>query len=204
MSPLPLDRLIDCIADNNLQALIIEGSPPEQELKQAWDAIYDDFIGKMQDDDGRFTASLVVELNLLRTNINAVETIVKFLEWLFSAGIEIDTTDLAGKLQAYLGFPVKFDQSDKNQCTRVLEMVLATAKRWYVDAEGIKMQINSTIAGQDNHAQIDREYFDHILVALSINQKFKVNARETATGEFIVMVHMLRQRIDSLDQQNYN
>lgn len=199
-----MDRLIDCIVDDNLKALVIEGLPPEDELKQAWETIYDDFIGKMQDDDGRFNASLVVELNLIRTNINAVETIVKFLEWLFSAGIEIDTADLSGKLAGYLGFPIQFNQSDKNQCTRVLQMALATTKRWYVDAEAIKLQINNSIAGQENHGKMDREYFDHLFVALSVSQRFKVNARETTAGEFIVMVQFLRKRIDSLDKTNYN
>ena len=204
LSQVPLDILIDCLCDGQTEKLIISGSPTAKELQQAWDEIYDDFVFKMQDEDARYVSGLVRELNILRTNINIVETIVKFLEFLFTAPFTVTIDDLVEKLNKYTGEQFLFDQSDKKQCYRLLEVALASTKQWYVEAENIKLQINHSISNTENHGALDRDYFDHLLVALSIHQKFKVNRRETTGGEFVVMIQTLRKQKNSQEEFSNN
>ena len=156
----------------------------------------------MQDEDGKYLTSLVHELNILRTDINAVETIVKFIEYLLDAKIKVNLDSLVTRLNKYTGFTITLNQHDIPACLATLQGVLSITKRWYVEAENIKMQINQSISMQENHGALDRDYFDHILVALSISQKFKVNRKETTVGEFVVMIQTLRKQKDNNEFSN--
>ena len=202
ISELPLDVFIDCICDGNYKGIIISGIPSVEDLQKAWDILYDEFIVKMQDEDGKYLTSLVHELNILRTDINAVETIVKFIEYLLGAKIKVNLDSLVTRLNKYTGFAMTLNQHDIPACLTVLQGVLSITKRWYVEAENIKMQINQTISMQENHGALDRDYFDYILVALSISQKFKVNRKETTVGEFVVMIQTLRKQKDNNEFSN--
>lgn len=195
ISKCPLDRFEDCICDGNLQALIIEGNPPAEVLQQIWESLYDEFIDKMQDEEGRGLQGDVKELNILRTKINAVQTIVMFIEYLIGVKFIVNLDDLLEKLYKWTNMPITLDQRNKEQCLRTLNMLLAYTKTWYVEAEQLKLQINQSIANQENHGQMDHGYFDHMLVVLSVNNKFKVNRKETTVGEFIILVQALRKQI---------
>lgn len=158
----------------------------------------------MQDEDGKYLQKLVHELNIIRTDINTVETIVKFLEFLLTAKIKVDIEALVNKLNKYTGLHIILDQANKDQCYSSLQAVLGISKLWYVESENIKQQINQSISVQDNHGALDRDYFDHILVTLSIAQKFKVNRKETTVGEFVVMVQSLRKSISDKTEFSNN
>src|SRR5690349_8028649 len=43
-SDLPLIRFIRCICDNDLHQLVIEGEATDDELKEGWQAIYQEYI----------------------------------------------------------------------------------------------------------------------------------------------------------------
>ena len=74
--------------------LIIEGNPPAEALKEAWTKLFDDFIDKMQDEDGSYLKDQTKALNLLRTRINAVTTIVEYVRWLLTAKIEVELDEI--------------------------------------------------------------------------------------------------------------
>jgi hypothetical protein len=204
ISSLPLDRFIDIFCDKTVELLTIEGKPPGNELAQAWEAIYDDFIEKMQDDDGRAMQGQIRDMNLLRTKINTVATMIDYIRWLLGAQIHIDLDDIITELINWTGLPVELDQEDKTACHRTLDMVMAHVMTWKVEGEQMRQEMERTTADQKGMTRMDRDYFDSVLVAISIANKFKVNRKETTTGEFVVMVQTLRRQIADANQASKN
>jgi hypothetical protein len=195
ISSIPLDIFIDIFCDKNVELLIIQGQTTQGELEKAWEGIYDDFIEKMQDDDGRAMQDQIRDMNLLRTKINTVATIIDYIRWLLGAQIRVDLDDILAELTEWTGLPVQLDQGDKTACHRTLDMVLAHVMTWKVEGEQMRQEMERSTADQDGMSKMDRDYFDSVIVALSIANKFKVNRKETMTGEFVVMVQALRRQI---------
>src|SRR5579872_6826744 len=54
ISDCPLDIFIDCHCDGRLEALVIEGEVPAEILQDSWGKMWDDFLDKMQDEDGTY------------------------------------------------------------------------------------------------------------------------------------------------------
>lgn len=183
------------MCDGKLEVLVIYGPATREVLESAWEKIYDEFIEKMQDADGQYVHDQIRDLNLLRTKINAVTTIVEYIRWLLTAQIEVDLDSILSELNTWSNLSVRLDQSDKAACERILEMVMAHVTTWKVEAEQMRIEMEKSTAGQEGHAKMDREYFDHLLVALSIANKFKVNRQETTVREFVIMVQALRNQI---------
>ena len=195
ISSLPLERFIDCFCDHSLQLLIQEGEVPQEELEKAWDALYSEFIDKMQDDDGRAMQGQIRDMNLLRTKINTVAMIIDYIRWLLGCQIEVNLDNILAELNTWTGLMIRLDQKDKTACHRTLDMVMAHVMTWKVEGEQMRQELERGTAGQEGFAKMDRDYFDQVLVALSIANKFKINRKETTTGEFVVMVQALRRQI---------
>jgi len=195
ISDCPLDIFIDCHCDGKMEGLIIEGNPPAEALKEAWTKLFDDFIDKMQDEDGSYLKEQTKQLNLLRTRINTVTTIVQYVGWLLTAKIEVELDEILAELNTWTGLPIRLNQTDKPACYRTLEMVMAHVTTWKVEGEQIRQEIEQGTAGVEGYEAMNREYFDHLLVALSIANKFKVNRQETTVGEFIILVQALRRQV---------
>lgn len=203
MSELPLDALIRGICDDDYSGLIIEGKPPTDELKNCWLDLYDEYIEKIQDDDGRYIAERVKQRNLMLTQIQVVESIVSYVEYLLSASIHMDLSGLADKLTVWIGMPVQLDWNDKDLSISQLEMCMGYARSWYSTAENIKTEIGlaTTEAGLK---KMDRDYFDNLIIAISMTMNFKVNRKETTAGEFVVMVRTMRKMQEDLKDFSKN
>lgn len=195
ISSLPLECFIDCFCDHSLHLLIIEGEAPQEELEKAWDALYSDFIEKMQDDDGRAMQGQIRDMNLLKTKINTVAMIIDYIRWLLGCRIEVNLDSILAELNTWTGLSIRLDQKDKDGCFRTLDMVMAHVTTWKLEGEQMRQELERGTAGQEGMNRMDRDYFDSVLVALSIANKFKVNRKETTTGEFVVMVQALRRQI---------
>lgn len=204
ISDCPLDIFIDCHCDGKLEGLVIEGNVPQGTLDSTWSTLFDDFIDKMQDEDGSNLKDQVKNMNLLRTKINAVTTIVEYIRWLFTAKIEIEMDDILAELNTWTNLAVKLDQTNKPLCYRMLEMVMAHVMTWKVESEQMRQEVERGMAGLEGRESMDREYFDQLLVALSIANKFKVNRQETTVGEFIILVQALRRQIKDAKEFSKN
>lgn len=195
ISTLPLDRFIECFCEGSLHLLIIEGEVEKDELARVWEEIYSDFIDKMQDEDGQAMRSQIREMNLLKTKINTVATIVDYIRWLLGARFEVELDEILAELNTWTGLSIRLDQKDKSGCFRTLDMVMAHVMTWKVEGEQMRQEVERGTAGEEGFSKMDREYFDSVCVAISIANKFQVNRKETMTGEFVILVQTLRRQI---------
>lgn len=186
---------MDCKCDGRLEALIIEGEPESEILEAVWEKMHDEFIEKMQDEDGTYLRDQVRDRNLLLAKIDTVTTIVDYLRWLLTAKTEVYLDEILAELNTWSNLVIRLDQSDKVACNRSLDMVMAHVSNWKVEREQLRIEMEKSLSGQEGKEVMDREYFDQLLVALSIANKFKVNRKETTAGEFVIMYHALRKQI---------
>lgn len=183
----------------------MEGQADDADILPVWNELFREFIYKMKTEDGEYIERKVKEYNLLNAKIGAVTGIIRFVEWLLDvAVIDVDLSSFAKLLTEWTGLPISLSCKDKKQCLSVLEMVVAHTKRWWSEAEIIKGEIGTSVSGDDGKDKMDRDYFDHLIVTLSVYCKFHVNRKETTVGEFVVMVHQLRKQIDSLKTIHQN
>jgi hypothetical protein len=194
ISDCPLDVFIDTHCDDNLQLLVIEGDVPRETLQDTWQKMFDDFLDKMQDEDGAYLKDQIKHLNLLRTKIETVVTIVQYVRWLLDVNISVELDDMLAELVSWTGLPVQLNQADKPGCFRMLDMVMAHVTTWKVEGEQMRQEVEKDTAGMEGRDLMDRDYFDQMIVALSIGNKFKVNRQETTVGEFVIMVQALRRQ----------
>lgn len=195
ISTLPLDRFIEIFCEGSIHLLIIDGQVEKDELQRVWEEIYSDFIDKMQDEDGQAMRAQIREMNLLRTKINTVGMIVDYIKWLLGARFHVELDEILAELNTWTGLSIRLDQSDKPGCYRTLDMVMAHVMTWKVEGEQMRQELERGTADQEGFSKMDREYFDSVLVALSIANKFQINRKETMTGEFVILVQALRRQI---------
>ena len=167
--------------------MIIDGHPSAEALQQAWETILTDWEDKMQDDAYSEIADLMKDINLLETKFNAIQSIVKLLDFM---PIPFIVEEMGPELRKWLGFPVVLDLTDMEAYHQALEGALGHGKRYWSEAQDMRRQLPKTETGQ---VKITREYFDEVIVSLSRYNKYKISKNDTTVSEFTAMVRDMRR-----------
>jgi hypothetical protein len=69
ITELPLNRFISALVDGNLQVLVIEGNPSQEELAQAWKDIEEEYLDAVGLSEVRMERELYVEIQRLEANL---------------------------------------------------------------------------------------------------------------------------------------
>ncbi|MBS1988756.1 hypothetical protein JST56_07260 [Candidatus Dependentiae bacterium] len=77
---LTLDRFIDCVCDNNMQRLVIDGDPSPADLAEAWIVIKSQHLENMNDAKSNFHIVNGVEFHRFQLKRLAVEALLYLLE----------------------------------------------------------------------------------------------------------------------------
>lgn len=197
LSDIKLDRLITCLCDDDLSALIITGNPPADLLQDTWNEIHDDFNEKLQSDEYEDIKELNKEINLYTTKYNAIRTIVQLWQTMWHMPEHEEVIEFC------LGFPLELDLSDKVAYDQALEEALGYAARFFSEAEALRMQLPEPPAA-GTAKKVTREYFDGELVALSRFNKYKISKFDTTGGEFVAMVQDMRRHAAAVSKTQDN
>jgi hypothetical protein len=182
---LPLAKFITCICDDDLTALVIEGPATPQQLTEAWEAIYNEYIDANKDESIEFIDKLTTNYNLLITKYNVIKLLVDAVSY-FPVDYLID------ELKHWYELPAALNPKDKAGFKRDLAVITARNQRWYNDALQIKQQIEQLQPVQQNAGKITRTWFDQQLVAISRYSKYHINKNETTVSEFVIMCKDLK------------
>lgn len=196
---LPLDKFITCLCDDDLSPLIIDGHPSEEALQEAWEAIHEEYLEKMQDDEYSDIAELTKEINLLETKFNLIQTIVKLLEFM---PFPFVINNIGPELDKTLGFPVPLDPEDEVSYAHTLEGALGHGKRYWSEAQSLRMQLPP--ADDAAPKKVTREHFDQVIVSLSRFNKYKIVKHETTVSEYAAMVQDMRRAVASASKVQNN
>ncbi len=77
---LPLRKFIDCIVDENLQALTISGFPGESELKAAWDNILLEYSELIGNNEYRIYVQLFKDIQISKITLDQLTIALNILQ----------------------------------------------------------------------------------------------------------------------------
>lgn len=182
---LPLDRFINVTCDGTLTELVISGTPTEDQLKNAWLRITEDYNLALTEGTpyGTRIASLYKNLATETKKLRTVELFVPVM-------LEYYTPQFAKEVNKALSTSFRFDPQNRPEYERTLQRCIDRAK-------GLKMRITMDTAKLNSvieeHAkktgsadvQPSRQYFAAILVNLSDFAGYNLKENEMTVGQFV-------------------
>lgn len=176
---LPMNIFIDCICDQFFKKLIIEGEPSEDQLLEAWDIIFYQYIDANQDNEAVYILELKKDIALLEHKIKLIECTVANLIIVFSQ-------KLLDALKS-LGVRINGIEPDKDDYQLRLKKILLTLgpKRFQ-----LQEMMNELLAYEkySDKKKIDRQFFKTIFVRLSKFQRYPVRAHEIVVSEYVALL----------------
>lgn len=180
--------------------MIQEGEPTAEAIAEAWKAILVEWEDKMQDDAYVEIQDIVKDINLYKTQYNAVRTIVMTLQLL---PVKVWIEHLQPELERQLGQPYPLEVNNRDTLDAQLEGAMGIATRYLTEALAMEAQLPKD-SKSDHAKKISHDYFDEVIVNLSKYNKYKISKRETTVSEFALMVQDMRRGIAAAQRVNNN
>lgn len=180
-SELPLSRFIECLCEGKYSVLLIEGDATEEQLKEAWDALYNEYLDATAKNGSNDVMTLLNEFDALYYKYAVVEKCVEILRWY--------NDDRLIAILKERGFNFPFDDSNVEQYLKDLDRVMTRSKKFLVDMEIRRKQLDA-IQKANSGAKIDRAYFDTILVTLSKFAGYHVNEEVITVSRYVALLNM--------------
>jgi hypothetical protein len=157
------------VVDDNLYALVISGTPNDEELQAAWLQIQGEYADAISDSEHRMYVSLFKEITILATNLQLIEYAVEILEQVYSK-------ELADRLNKLLNTSFQFDPADPVKYKATLKNCLMRSKsiKINLDLKQIQMQ-GMQDKMKEPGKKATREYFQSILITLSNHVKYQLS-----------------------------
>jgi len=193
---LPLSRFIRCDVDGDYSALIIESDGPVdgETLKEAWQAIHQEYLdisGAAQDN---YLLSLQTEINrLFIKRLCIVETVALSRKYRYDDAIKL--------LQGY-GYRFPFDPNDPEAYHKDLDRVLTRSNTLVVEMEQKQSQLEA-LKPKGDGAKVTRGYYDQWLVALSKFSGYHINEDVTTVSRFVTILKSYITHCDQLKAQQH-
>lgn len=172
ITELPLRKYIDCIVDENLQALTISGFPSAEDLQKAWLNITEEYADAMGDSERSLITKLYREITELSISLTQCAMIIEVLSVFVSEKDERILRyqkDLNSMLNQRFTFKVDKRKAEMARASRLLkgfDLKLAL-KQDQLKAMQAKQKGSNT--------PINREYFQSALISLSDFAKYHVS-----------------------------
>lgn len=178
---------MDCILDNNLRGLIIEGSPTDKELCETWDKVYVQSCQLSQNGTYNEVFSVLKDIDDLRAKITIANNIIRHLEISFDQ-------DLVNILNT-LALKCNLKEDDTREVTvNKLNGVIARMKKWFprlTEREAKLEELRSS-----NTLKMDRNYFDDWMDAISKDSGYHVRSNEITVSRFYRAMNKLNKQAE--------
>ena len=171
---LPLNKFIDCIVDNNISALTIEGFPSPQQLAEAWETIlaqYTEIVGTQE-------YRLYKETAVLKIQIDQINMLAHRGNDELQPGIlrMVYDEDLAKELNSLLKTNCRFNYLDPKSYHAELDKCINRSKalKIQLDLKNLRFKAIQEKNSKHEKKQLDRQYFISILITLSDFAKYRI------------------------------
>lgn len=173
-STLPMENFIQCLCDNNLQALIIDGSATERKLQETWIVILAEYYDIKGDSEGIEHWHLTRDVMRLQNHLFLLEQCVEFLKHRWSESIAESVNKLG-----YL-----FRPASKENYTDDLNRVVNKAKTKYIQLQQLIKQLEEQIK-KIVDKKPTRDYFDNMLIHIEEMQKVSYTFETLVVQKFV-------------------
>lgn len=204
INELTVDKFIVCICDGNLTVLVkdwfnITKEEAFQDINQAWENIYTEYVEAMKDKEQKYLLRLTKEINLLQCKLVMIDTIVRTIAAEYQLTQTCDPKQI-DNLRKYINVTGKFDPEDAISYARDLEMVIANSKRLLIEFETKKIEYEKLVP-KNSKTKVDKKYFDDILTQLSKHMKSIIDPKNITVGFFVSMMNDMRSEIERIEKE---
>lgn len=184
---LPLSRYRDCICDNNLYALVIEGTPTPEELTECWENIKAQVAEVSGNNSHSFIKSLYKEVIELQLRYNDIISTIEQLRLLQTHFINRSydvpqylfdkQKDLAKKLNKEVNSSFAFNIFDEEKTYRELDgcVTRAGSLKIKLDLRTMAYEAERKKITSDKGEKLTHEYFDKVLINISDYAKYEIH-----------------------------
>lgn len=194
-----MDIFIDCLVDEDLKGLIIEGTASEKELKDVWDKIYVQFCELSQSGQYNEAFEILKDIGDCEAKLTIVNNTVKHLSLCNEKNIDNDI-ELISILNT-LALRSQIKPEDRGEILiKKLNSVVGRAKKWVERIAVLREKLEKIRSA--NSGKMDRVYFDECLEALSGERKYNILASEITVSRFCLSLNRLREKAERMDMEN--
>lgn len=172
---LPLDIYEDCLIDNDLTGLIIDGWASQEKLEEVWNKIYIQSLELSQSPAFNEAFSLNKKIEDLRAKIHIADLAIKFLQISYDAEIVAVLNSLA----------IICDITPEDEgisLIKKLNYVIAQIKPWFPELKQKQKELDELRA--KSSGKTDREYFDNWLDIISEEKGYQIEAPKITVSRF--------------------
>jgi hypothetical protein len=186
-----LDKFIECLCNDNLEALVISGNPPKEVLQATWDDLHLKYVEIIGGEDVQDRIKLIKEIAILTFNIERIEALLEVLavaptEGLFNQLYNLDYT-----------LPQLPYNQDSIQI--LTKRITAFMKRDVVEIKELTARINE--GSGESKKQTEADFYNMIA---EIGDAFKIvlKEQETSVMTFAVYLNKYRVKVEQINRQN--
>lgn len=190
-SNLPMENFLQCLCDENLQALIIEGDAKPWQLQEAWIIILAEYYElRGETSEGSETWQLSRDVMRLQNHLFLLEQCVEFLKGKWSDSI----ADSVNKL----GYT--FRPASKDNYAEDLNRVVNKSKTRYIQLQQLIKQLSEQVK-KIGDKKPTRDYFDNMLIHIEEMQKVSYSMDTLPVQKFVLMEKKYWHQVELLKQR---
>lgn len=182
----PLDVFLDCLYDDMLEGLIIEGDPPVNEIQNAWNKLHAEYSGLMMSGKHSKEMELVQEVNTINAKLVLIDGIIQHLI------ISYDK-ELVDILNALLLKCDLLEDDPLNIAHKKLKGVAIRAKKLVAQLQLKENELKKI--QESSKGETGREYYSKTLLILSKENGYAMRENDITVYQFIIAVNMLNDKI---------
>lgn len=186
INEIPFNKFEDCYVDNKLTSLIISGNASEEQLKQCWDNIHEEYVYAIGDNENKLYLRLYKELCELATRIHLIRRLVEILQ-------DYRVKKFEDILNKELNSNFNFDSSKPEEYDKLLQKCYNKSKALVIRYDLKDIEFKSIEKGQkikEKGQKPTREYFSGILNALSSIHKYRILKHQITAFEYIDLIRL--------------
>lgn len=188
---IPFNTFIECMCNNNLDELVIEGSYTYNELRGIYENIYLQFIEAINNEDVIHKFNLAREISMIENRVKLVSMV---LDNIAKYGINKDITD---GIKA-LGYMVFITPNESN-IGRYIKSVTGCVNADILELQEKVKQYNES--SNTDTITVDRNYFEKVIVSIELAFKITIDIDSITTAKYCEYVNQYQIYIKNKQQK---
>lgn len=168
---LPLHKFIDCLIDEDIHALVIEGFATPYELESKWAQITDEYTAAVGDAEYKIYLNTYKDMICMAVDLQNIEILIHTLRKAFYQ-------PLLDELNKLIGSNVQLDGLMKENYHKQLDVLYKRSRGLKIKMDLKRLQYESISKKYETKGgKPTREYFDSMLITLSDHAGFQLTDR---------------------------
>jgi cell fate (sporulation/competence/biofilm development) regulator YlbF (YheA/YmcA/DUF963 family) len=183
---------LDALCDGKIEALIVRGTPPPDEVLVAWDGILDDYYDLTGDVFNSEIFQVEKEITRLGNHLFLLQYCIDFLYGRWSDSV-------ANSLNK-LGYRFKPDTQVPEDYRQQLDDIVARSRTKFIHLKQMQNERDRLRANQKS-GRPPREYFEQLLANIEEMQRTSYNMDTLMVTKFVTLEKKYRRYVEALSKK---